>query len=276
MSDSCGMCLALPEKFNCGWCSSSNSCEVEEQCSKPSETKMDWLNRAATCPNPEIHGFEPKTGPWEGGTNITIKGINLGKNFNDIYSNVKIAGIDCMPYKDLYVDTKEIVCMVDGPGVQTFRKGKIVVQISDYRGESKEDFEFIDPKIDDFYPKFGPVSGGTQLRIEGKYLNAGSRILAYIDDLACEILSTDETQAVCRTAPADRKIKGKLKMQFDSGSREYSGDLFEYVDDPLIEYSVSGPNLQVKVPKGKNMTFVLFLPHMITNFIRLQALRLVV
>jgi plexin A len=189
MADSCGMCLALPEKYNCGWCSSSNTCEIEDQCSGQSEVKrLEWLNRFQTCPNPEIHSFEPKSGPWEGGTNITIRGINLGKNFTDIYSGVKIAGIRCMPYANLYVDTKQIVCKVDGPGIEFYRSGKIVVQISDYRGESKTDFEFVDPKIEDFYPKFGPISGGTQIKIQGQYLNAGSFIRAFIDDLPCEIL----------------------------------------------------------------------------------------
>lgn len=252
MSDSCGMCLALPEKYNCGWCSSSNSCEVEEQCSKQtrSEGSVDWLNRMQTCPNPEIHSFDPKTGPWEGGTNITIRGINLGKNFTDIYSGVKIAGINCMPFKHLYIDTKQIVCNVDGPGVQSYRAGKIVVQISDYRGESNTDFEFVDPKIESFSPRFGPISGGTQIKIVGKFLNAGSRITAFIDKLPCEILSTDENQALCRTSPASEQHKGKLKMKFDNGIREFDGYIFEYVEDPTIEYATSGPTGPIKVPKG--------------------------
>lgn len=189
MSDSCGMCLALPDKYACGWCSSSNTCEVEDQCGgRPVEGKVDWLNRQQTCPNPEIQSFEPKTGPWEGGTNITIRGINLGKNFTDIYAGVKIAGIDCMPYRNRYVDTKEIVCRVDGPGVRAYRAGKIVVQVSDYRGESKTDYLFVDPQIEDFWPKVGPVSGGTQVTIKGNFLNAGSTISAAIDGLNCEIL----------------------------------------------------------------------------------------
>lgn len=251
MSDSCGMCLALPEKYNCGWCSSTNSCEVEEQCNKNIEGKTDWLNRMETCPNPEIHSFSPKTGPWEGGTNITIRGINLGKNFTDIYSGVKIAGIPCMPFKQLYIDTKQIVCTVDSPGVQKYRNGKIVVQIANYRGESKTDFEFVDPKIDDFNPKYGPVSGGTQITIIGKYLNAGSRIQAFINDkLPCEILSTDATQALCRTSPAPGTIEGKLKMTFDNGVREFDNYNFKYVEDPTIDTVSSGPNGQLKVPKG--------------------------
>lgn len=250
MSDSCGMCLALAEKYNCGWCSSSSSCEVEEQCSKQSEGKVDWLNRTQTCPNPKILSFEPNTGPWEGGTNITIRGINLGKNFSDIFTGVKIAGMICEPYQSLYVDTKKIVCKVDGPGVQSYRSGRIVVQISDYRGESSTDFEFVDPKIENFYPKLGPISGGTKITIIGKYLNAGSHIKATVNDLVCKIISTSSNQTICLTSPNEGKTTGKLKMKFDNGNREFDLENFEYVDDPIVDYATSGPNEQQKIPKG--------------------------
>lgn len=242
------MCLALPAKYGCGWCSSSNSCEVEEQC-KGTEGTVDWLNRLQTCPNPEIHSFAPRTGPWEGGTNITIKGINLGKNFSDIYNGVKIAGIDCLPYRELYLDTREIVCRVDGPGTMAYRAGKIVVQVSDYRGESRGDFEFVDPVIHDFEPKFGPISGGTRIHIRGNHLNAGSLIKGSINGLKCEILTTDVKDAFCRTSPASTLSKGFLKMEFDSGERQLNSVPFEYVDDPIIDYASSGGSGQ-KVPKG--------------------------
>ncbi|XP_017022606.1 plexin-A2 isoform X2 [Drosophila kikkawai] len=252
MADSCGICLALSDKYNCGWCSSTNTCEVEEQCNnKNKEGKTDWLNRSEICPNPEIQAFEPKTGPWEGGTNITIRGINLGKNYNDIYSGVRIAGINCMPFPQFYIDTKQIVCTVDSPGEQMYRNGRIVVQIGDYRGESNDDYEFVDPKILDFYPKFGPTSGGTEIHITGKHLNAGSRIQASINDhLPCKILSTDSSQAICRTSPSPGIIEGRLKMSFDNGPREFNDYNFKYVLDPTVEHVSSGPSGQIKVPKG--------------------------
>lgn len=249
MCDSCGTCLALPEKYGCGWCQSTGTCEVNEQCAVKDDKKNDWLNRSHTCPNPKIFSFSPATGPYEGGTNVTIRGINLGKSFSDIYSGVKVAGMSCMPFQNLYVDTKEIVCTVDGPGDFKNREGRIVVQIGDYRGESMTDFQFVDPSIMNFKPKFGPVSGGTQVTIQGNYLNAGSLIKAYIGDLPCEMLSIDESQALCRTSPSNEKRSGKLRMEFDRANRDYNGDQFQYEDDPTIIYATSGPGGQ-KTPKG--------------------------
>lgn len=186
MADNCGMCLALGEKFGCGWCQSSDRCEVQEQCDR--NVGALWLNRNMTCPNPEITSFSPQLGPWEGGTNITITGINLGKSFKDIYGGVSVAGIPCEPYEHLYKKTTQIVCRVDGPGTNDKRSGLVVVKVEDFRGNSKQSYEFVDPKIREITPKFGPLSGGTELNIFGQYMNAGSLIQAFIDELPCQII----------------------------------------------------------------------------------------
>lgn len=248
MADNCGMCLALAEKYSCGWCQSSDRCEVKDQCERGSAV---WLNRSKTCPNPEVTSFNPQLGPWEGGTNITIQGINLGKTFQDIYTGVSIAGINCQPYEHLYVKTKEIVCKVDGPGTNEPRSGPVVVRVEDYRGESKSPFKFVDPVIEGISPKYGPRSGGTMLRITGKYMNAGSTIQAFINDLPCQIISTEQNQALCMTSAADEPInQGKLKMRFDKGDRYLDKEFFEYVEDPVIDTVESGVASQIKVPKG--------------------------
>ncbi|XP_059489451.1 plexin-A2 isoform X1 [Neocloeon triangulifer] len=247
MADNCGMCLALAEKYGCGWCQSSDRCEVREQCDRGSGV---WLNRNQTCPNPEVHTFEPALGPWEGGTNITIKGINLGKTFMDIYSGVTVSGMTCEPYKELYLKTKQIVCQVDGPGTNEHRKGPVIVKVEDFRGESKQNYEFVDPVIESINPKFGPRSGGTKLKITGQFMNAGSKIQAFINDLPCEIIRTDSREAECISSASDRQRSGKLRMKFDKGDRFFDKELFEYVEDPTIEYVESGVASQDKVPKG--------------------------
>lgn len=246
MADNCGMCLALAQKYGCGWCQSSDKCEVKDQCDRGTGV---WLNRNQTCPNPEIHSFEPQLGPWEGGTNVTIQGINLGKTFLDIYAGVSIAGLPCQPYPELYVRTKQIVCRVDGPGTPQTRKGPVIVKIEDFRGYSKLSFEFVDPVIESISPKYGPRSGGTVIRITGHHMNAGSKIQAFIDNLACSIISAEANETLCMTSASNKTRSGILKMKFDDGVRQYDG-VFEYVDDPTIESVESGVAGQVKIPKG--------------------------
>ncbi|CAH0391887.1 unnamed protein product [Bemisia tabaci] len=250
MVDNCGMCLALEEKYDCGWCQSSNRCEVSDQCDRVNLGAAVWLNRTQTCPNPEITSFEPMSGPWEGGTIITINGINLGKTIDDIYTGVSVAGIICQPDKSRYERTEQIVCKIDGPGKPDERSGPVIVKVADFRGESKQNYRFVDPKPESIEPKHGPKSGGTLLTIRGKYMNAGSVIRAFIDDLPCIIQSTEPHQAKCVTSASSRTRHGKLKVTFDKADRPLEGVMFEYVEDPTIESAESGVSGQVKIPKG--------------------------
>merc|ERR1712223_1840837 len=251
MADNCGKCLSLDEKFQCGWCQSSNKCEVKDKCGNDASS---WLNRDQTCPNPQVTSFQPMLGPWEGGTNITIRGINLGKEFLDIYGGITVAGIQCDPYESLYVKTEQIVCKVDGPGTEEPLRGPVIVKVSDFRGESREDYEFVDPQITGIRPKRGPQSGGTKVKILGNFMNAGSHREAYIGDSPCEIIETKPDKAICITGPSPRPASPhssvEVRMTFDKGTRVLKGRKFDYVEDPKIDYANSGSNGGRKVPKG--------------------------
>lgn len=106
-----------------------------------------------------------------------------------IITGVSVAGIICQPDKSRYERTEQIVCKIDGPGKPDERSGPVIVKVADFRGESKQNYRFVDPKPESIEPKHGPKSGGTLLTIRGKYMNAGSVIRAFIDDLPCIIQS---------------------------------------------------------------------------------------
>ncbi|XKL61681.1 hypothetical protein PGB90_001514 [Kerria lacca] len=247
MAENCGMCLALDKKYGCGWCQSTNRCEITNQCDGGSG---GWLNQSHTCPNLSILSFRPQLGPWEGGTNITIEGINLGRSFSDIYSGVTVAGISCEPYEHLYKTTREIVCRVDGPGTSEVRKGPVMVKVENFRGESKQHYQFIDPRIEEIFPRHGPRSGGTTLSIKGKYMNAGSLIEVFIDELPCKVISVNASETKCLTSASNRQREGKIKVKFDQGIRFCDKDLYEYTEDPIIESLESGVTGTNKFPKG--------------------------
>ncbi|XP_037086635.1 plexin-A4-like [Pollicipes pollicipes] len=245
MADNCGECLALDPKFSCGWCQSSNQCEVKAECGA-----TPWLDRNKPCPNPQITDFSPKSGPYEGGTNITITGINLGKEFKDIYDQVTVAGVPCNPIEALYRRTRQIVCEVDGPGTSEYRSAPVVVRVASFRAQSAASYEFVDPRISRIEPARGPRSGGTRLRIIGNHMDAGSRALAQVGALPCAVRERTATLAVCVTSAAPRPTEARLSMTFDRTRRVLEDQVFEYVEDPRIEDVTSGPSPQYKVPKG--------------------------
>ena len=60
-------------------------------------------------------------------------GINLGKHIADIYEGITVAGIACQPYKETYVPTEQVTCVVDSPGINDFKEGPIVVKVTEIR-----------------------------------------------------------------------------------------------------------------------------------------------
>ncbi|KAG1655459.1 Plexin-A4 [Nymphon striatum] len=256
MADNCGTCLALlPPKYNCGWCRDQESCEVKEQCGEPGKA-VEWLNRNKTCPNPTIRSFQPTSGPFEGGTNVTILGINLGKSFADIEKGVIVAGIPCTPYMELYVNTKEIVCKVGKPELPLNEpiSGPVTVTVlHKYTAVSPYDYNYVYPTITSIFPQIGPMSGGTKLEIRGEYMDAGSHIEAFLGDKPCRVIRTSKKYAECVTPASSRTGTAVLKMVFDAGERKFEKGLFEYRVNPAItkvESGAAGSGIPKGIPDG--------------------------
>ena len=50
MVTNCGQCLSMDPEYECGWCATGKArCSNQTDCSP-----ADWLDRSATCPNPQI------------------------------------------------------------------------------------------------------------------------------------------------------------------------------------------------------------------------------
>jgi len=254
MADNCGFCLELPEKYSCGWCKDSNSCEIQEHCplQRPS-----FLVSSDTCPNPQILSFEPSSGPYEGGTNITINGINLGRSFEDIQNgitlelyniDIKLGQIECVPYRELYVRTSQITCQLTSPvnsSVQSAMPGGSLTGIisvrvtNDYVTKSVERFNFVNPRILSIIPSKGPKSGGTKLLIWGLDMNAGSKAEAFVGSSPCSIISRKPEKAECITSQAERSGEQRVSVRFDNGERTFHDYNFLYADDPEIDVVTS-------------------------------------
>lgn len=252
----CSSCLTLPEKYNCGWCPSTKSCTIIDQCPKSDKKDGVWRDRSQICPSLEYDTFvfTPLTAAYDGRTRVKIIEIitlvhgKLYDNFTEIKS-VTVAGVNCRPLEYLYVNNGELICELDTFDHSKSDEGKVIIELNKFRVESKKNFKFVNPSIDDFSPKFGPQSGGTKITITGKHLDAGISIKAFIDEKECDIISIREDIVVCRTAEVERKSFGQLRMEFDRSIRKYEAKPFEFRDNPTI-ISVSSDRNGKIPPKG--------------------------
>lgn len=180
------MCLAqnVNTGFSCGWCSSGN-CLVASECTG------SLVTQSGGCDDPAITDFDPKNGPPQGGTTITITGTNLGQQFTDILS-ITIGSRLCIAIAESYVTGTQVQCTVSTSGPSQNDAIAITVSSSDGNkmGTSGVQYEFLTPSISSVSPSLGPRSGGTRITITGSNLNIGN---------------TEQTRIILRESSKRRK-----------------------------------------------------------------------
>uniref|UniRef100_A0A8C0EVX1 Plexin-A2 n=1 Tax=Bubo bubo TaxID=30461 RepID=A0A8C0EVX1_BUBBB len=119
------------------------------------------------------------SGPPEGGTRVTIRGVNLGLDFSEIAHGVQVAGVQCTPLPEHYVVAEQIVCEM-GQALPGISSGPVLLCIGECKPEftakSTQQYMFVTPVVSFLNPSRGPESGGTMVTISGHYLGAGSRV----------------------------------------------------------------------------------------------------
>ncbi|XP_077981100.1 plexin-B-like [Glandiceps talaboti] len=233
----CSECLSnitTKEILNCGWCSKSDSCQIEEFC-----TGGSWLPQDSAddvCGAPIITEIWPLSGPIEGNTELVVNGSNLGKAVSAIKS-VTVAGLPCEVIPSRYKVAKGLECTTAPCGDNSCGSGKVMVQLSNGNGESEDDFYYRNPNVVDFNPKIGPEAGGTRLVITGEYMDAGRHITVDIDGSPCEVDrdEVNETVLICMTSDHPIQSDLKLLVSFDGAVRFAPDDkLFEYTENPNV------------------------------------------
>ncbi|RWS23603.1 Plexin-A2-like protein, partial [Leptotrombidium deliense] len=259
MAQNCGYCLQLPDKYRCGWC--HDHCAVRDECHNLNPN-ISWLNDHDICPDPKIIDFSPKSGPWEGGTNITIEGINLGRNFEDIASGVHVVheqnGINCIPFRELYEKSSKITCQVLNPNITSAHKAisgpvsaTVTVKVANlYTAKSKQEYKFVNPHITSITPGKGPTSGGTRLTIWGLFMDAGSKVEAHLGNLKCDVVFRDANRVECLTSSRHMPGGERVTVRFDFGLRLYEHYEFIYAVDPRITVVESRSRHPRGVAKG--------------------------
>ncbi|CAB1353620.1 unnamed protein product [Coregonus sp. 'balchen'] len=264
--DSCGMCLRAERKFQCGWCSGEGRCTMRQHCPPISPYASRWLDlstRNVKCTNPRITEVSPVAGPPEGGTLVTIQGLNLGLSFSELVGNVEVAGVQCTPQEEGYITAEQIVCkMASTP--QGSAPGPVHLCVGECRPELKTQssqlYSFETPTMVGLTPGRGPESGGTKVTIVGENLGAGSSVNVTFGNQTCELYRRSMLEIVCFSAPS---VTGAALVQVSLSVdlAKVPGTLgFEYIEDPTVqriepEWSITSGHTTLMVT-GTNLDVV--------------------
>ncbi|NWT39763.1 PLXA2 protein, partial [Chroicocephalus maculipennis] len=238
--ESCGLCLKAHPKFECGWCSSEAKCTLRPHCAAaPAQPWLDWSSRNVKCSNPRITEILTVSGPPEGGTRVTIRGVNLGLDFSEIAHGVQVAGVQCTPLPEQYVVAEQIVCEM-GQALPGISSGPVLLCIGECKPEftakSTQQYVFVTPAVSFLNPSRGPESGGTMVTISGHYLGAGSRVSVLLGNQTCEFYGRSMNEIVCVSAPSAHGLGAvHVSVSVDRAQLEQTL-VFEYIDDPKVQH----------------------------------------
>ncbi|XP_073679871.1 plexin-A2 [Garra rufa] len=239
--DSCGVCLKAERKFQCGWCSMEGRCTLRQHCPMSNPYTSRWLHLASTnvkCTNPRITEVTPVAGPPEGGTRVTIRGVNLGLSFSDMVNNVQVAGVQCTPQENGYIIAEQIVCEMDAATADS-KPGPVHLCVGECKPElqtrSSQLYSFVMPSVTGLSPSRGPESGGTKVTIMGENLGAGSSVSVLFGNQTCEFYERTMTEIVCYSAPSLTGV-GQVQISVSVDRAQVRESLtFEYIDDPTVQ-----------------------------------------
>ena len=184
----CTSCLAvnIGTEYDCGWCNGI-SCVALETCSST------FANTSSQCPSSVLSSVSPISGPFGGGTRLTITGTNLGVTVGDIVS-VTVGGVSCMVQSDGYIPGTQVVCVTGAYTSGRMQQSVTFSVLINRSGtmaiaQSNIQYTYVRPSISSVFPKSGPMSGGTNVVIGGMYLNVGNGVKGVLlNGAVCVIL----------------------------------------------------------------------------------------
>ncbi|XP_077074737.1 plexin-A1 isoform X2 [Siphateles boraxobius] len=238
MRDSCGMCLKADPRFDCGWCVQEKKCSLRQECAPLESTWMHPSAGNSRCAHPKINKLFPETGPRQGGTRLTITGENLGLQFRDIMTGVRLGKVPCVPIEEEYVSAERIVCLLNDATGYRVQEAQVEVCVrdclADYRALSPRAFTFVTPYFSRVQPAQGPLSGGTRITIEGNHLNAGSSVGVNIGRHPCHFKKRSSKEIVCVTPAGVNAGSTPVMVDIDSAELRNPEVKFNYTEDPTV------------------------------------------
>uniref|UniRef100_A0A8C7GME9 Plexin-A1 n=1 Tax=Oncorhynchus kisutch TaxID=8019 RepID=A0A8C7GME9_ONCKI len=238
LRDSCGMCLKADPRFECGWCVQEKKCSLRQECAPLDSSWMHPTAGNSRCTHPKITKVRLCTGPRQGGTRLTITGENLGLQFRDILTGVRLGKVPCIPIEEEYISAERIVCLLNDATGYRVQEANVEVCVrdclTDYRALSPRAFTFVTPFFTRVLPAQGPLSGGTRVTIEGNHLNAGSSVFVNIGRHPCHFKKRNAREIVCVTPAGLTPGSTPVMVDIDSAELRNPEVKYNYTEDPTV------------------------------------------
>ena len=228
----CSLCLASPQKYDCGWC--DNSCVFASKC----PARRARPEAADTCPSPEILSISPMAGPLDGGTRITVEGSNL-RLADSAYSILVGRGrcrrtgegdaLQCLtPASGAATNVSVSLASTSvGVGRSSASKSKSSV--------STVVFQYKDFAVTGADPARGPRTGGSLLTVRGTNLDIGSAVEVFLDSVPCavsRVVDSESVECVVGAVRGARRTRS-LSVRIDRSVREVDFS-YEFRPEPVV------------------------------------------
>ncbi|XP_071350437.1 macrophage-stimulating protein receptor isoform X2 [Trachinotus anak] len=235
----CSMCLTAPRFMNCGWCSGI--------CSRQHECTSQWNKDSCA---PVITEFFPKVVPVGGETEVTLCGWDFQSPLRPAiisgttHTITVGSGTLCtiLPEKS---NNDVLVCKIR----DTIPNQNLNITLEVHEGEvegrysiegvaQKSGFSFVEPDITEIRPDYGPMFGGTEVTLTGRFLLSGMKRDVFFGNNKCNIHSAHEgsealSSIVCNTTAAASVGKVPVKVVIDS-SEMTATKMFTYKKNPVV------------------------------------------
>uniref|UniRef100_A0A8C7GLV6 Plexin-A1 n=1 Tax=Oncorhynchus kisutch TaxID=8019 RepID=A0A8C7GLV6_ONCKI len=221
LRDSCGMCLKADPRFECGWCVQEKKCSLRQECAPLDSSWMHPTAGNSRCTHPKITKVRlcVCTGPRQGGTRLTITGENLGLQFRDILTGVRLGKVPCIPIEEEYISCiSPVLLLVD----------VVFISISLHLSFGSLSLSVY------LLPAQGPLSGGTRVTIEGNHLNAGSSVFVNIGRHPCHFKKRNAREIVCVTPAGLTPGSTPVMVDIDSAELRNPEVKYNYTEDPTV------------------------------------------
>src|SRR5579859_3838572 len=144
---------------------------------------------------PRITQVNPVSGPIAGGTSVTITGFNFRLNNDGSQPTVSFVGVNATGVT--VVSSTSITCTTAAASAAGL--GNVVVTINGQVGTLKNGFYYSAATVSAVSPAFGPVAGGTRVKITGFNFVSSGLTVTFGGVTATDITFIDSNTISCLT-----------------------------------------------------------------------------